>query len=260
MSKAKVQDTEDCDVTILLIGKTGTGKSSAGNIIVRQNYFVVGQNTLVCERRFCDFPDGRRVAVIDTPGLFHTNLTAEEMMRQLARCISLCAPGPHVFLIVIDPEHFSREEQEIVKIIKRIFGEWAARYTMVLFTHGDEMERRGGQIILPVNPPLNDFLSICPGGYHIFDNDENINQVNELVGRIDEMVQRNGGSCYTNDMFREAHRAIRQEMSEAGVNIATAERNNFTQAVDRAAAPGSAEVADVVTRVRALRENWCTII
>uniref|UniRef100_A0A087X986 AIG1-type G domain-containing protein n=1 Tax=Poecilia formosa TaxID=48698 RepID=A0A087X986_POEFO len=224
-SLSVVEDPED--VSILLIGKTGTGKSSAGNIIVNATRFEVGKNTLVCEKKIHPLPDGRRLAVIDTPGLFHTKLTAEEMKTQLTRCVSLCAPGPHVFLIVIEPKRFSREDKGMVKMIKRMFGDGAAKYTMALFTHGDEMERDGVSVerAMYFNPSFNDFLSKCKGGFHVFNkNNENRNQVIELVGKIDNMVQRNGGSRYTNDMFREAQRAISREISQAGVTRETAER------------------------------------
>ncbi|XP_054890375.1 GTPase IMAP family member 4-like [Poeciliopsis prolifica] len=254
-------DPEECDIIILLIGKTGTGKSSAGNIIINSNHFAVGENTLVCEKGFHNLPDGRRLAVIDTPGLFHTILTPQEMKRQLVRCLSLCAPGPHVFLFVIDPTSFSEKEEDMVEIIRKIFGERAPRYAMVLFTHGDQMPvDPNRQRILHLNQALNDFLSECRGGYHIFDNEiGNRTQVIELVEKIDSMVQRNGGSCYTNDMFREAQRAIREEV---GGHRGPAERNNsFIRAVDQAAvAEAAAEVGDAVKRGRSVRDNWCVII
>ncbi|XP_014898930.1 GTPase IMAP family member 4-like [Poecilia latipinna] len=254
-------DPEECDVTILLIGKTGTGKSSAGNVIINANHFAVGQNTLVCEKGFHNFPDGRRLVVIDTPGLFDTKLTPQEMKRQLARCLSLCAPGPHVFLIVIESTSFSQKEEDLVEIIRKIFGERAPRYAMLLFTHGDQMPiGPNGQPILHLTPPLNDFVSECRGGYHIFNNNiGNRTQVKELVEKIDSMVQRNGGSRFTNDLFREAQRAIREE---AGGNRGPAERNNsLIRAVDQAAiAEAAAEVGEAVNRGRSVRDNWCVII
>lgn len=247
----------------MLIAKTGAGKSSTGNIIINANHFAVGQNTLVCEKGFHNLPlpDGRSLAVIDTPGLFHTRLTPQEMKRQLVRCLSLCAPGPHVFLFVIDPTSFSRKEEDMVEIIRKIFGERAPRYAMVLFTHGDQMPiGPNGQRILHLNQALNDFVSKCQGGYHIFGNNiGNRTQVIELVEKIDNMVWRNGGSSYTNDMFREAQRAIREE---AGGNRGPAERNNsLIRAVDQAAiAEAAAEVRDAVNRGRSVSDNWCVII
>ncbi|MEQ2160459.1 hypothetical protein GOODEAATRI_034010 [Goodea atripinnis] len=157
----------------------------------------------------------------------------------------------------------------MVESIKKMFGDEATRYTMVLITHGDEMEADGvsAEKLLYFNPSFNEFVSKCLGGYHVFNNNEcnsenKKKQVNELVEKIDRMVQRNGGLCYTNDMFREAQRAIDQEMFQMngqgepiGSRDAAEKNNSFVRAVEQTEAVG---VADVVKGVRAVREAWCT--
>lgn len=43
-------------------------------------------------------------------------------------------------VLVINTRPFSVEEQNAVKKIRALFGEEAERYTMILFTHGDELD------------------------------------------------------------------------------------------------------------------------
>lgn len=203
------------DIRMVLLGKTGNGKSASGNTILRREAFrsdlsprsVTGE----CEKAR-GMVDGRRVSVIDTPGMYDTNYTENEVIRKLKECISLSAPGPHVFLIVISLVRFTEEEQNTVELLEMVFGDKAAKYSMVLFTHGERLRNKTVEDFFRKSHHLSLLIEKCNWRYHVFNNTVPDNtQVSQLLAKIVSMVSDNGGLFYTNEMFLEAEKAIQEQ-------------------------------------------------
>ncbi|XP_045897657.1 GTPase IMAP family member 7-like, partial [Micropterus dolomieu] len=214
---------------IVILGKTGVGKSSLANTIFGEELFEI-DDSLDSGTRKCQVEtrsvNGRSITLIDTPGFFDTDRSEEELKSEIVSCIIKCAPGPHAFLILLKVEKVTEHEQAVINKISQCFSEEAFQYATVIFTHGDQL-RKGQKIEDHVqkNEFTSDLVKKCGGRCHVVDNkywnenpkDEyrsNKFQVEELLKSIDKTVMENNGSCYTNEMLQAVEEEIQREKKQ----------------------------------------------
>ena len=212
---------------VILLGKTGAGKSSLADTIFGEAKFQINHfNDLKthCTQAETKSLNGRSITLIDVPGFFDGQRSEEEMRTEIVRCITECAPGPHAFLIVLKVERFTDQEQEVINKICQLFSEDALNYAVVVFTHGDQLSE-GTKIeqYVAQSEGLSDLVKKCGGRCCIVDNRywkssqgneyrSNQFQVAELLNTIDKMAMANSGGYYTNEMLQEMENAILTEV------------------------------------------------
>ncbi|KAL0180573.1 hypothetical protein M9458_022979, partial [Cirrhinus mrigala] len=88
--------------------------------------------------------NGRKISLINTPcwwEIFGLQDSPEVVKQELVCSVFLCEPGPHVFLLVINPSlSFTEENRLSIEKHLSLFGEKIWRHTIVIITGCDSLK------------------------------------------------------------------------------------------------------------------------
>ncbi|KAK3527484.1 hypothetical protein QTP86_023019, partial [Hemibagrus guttatus] len=210
------------EVRILLMGCRNSGKSSSGNTILGQAVFDFNR-AVQCVKRHGEVA-GRKITVVEVPGWCSDRPVEEstELLKQeIGLSASLCLPGPHVVLVVVNGDMtFTEKDREILAGYLMLLCDDVWSHTIALFTFGDSLgDTSIERHIESEGKALQWLVAKCGNRYHVFNNKMRYNnsQVMELLKKVENMVAENR-ECHLkmdNKLLQDVEKRRRREEKES---------------------------------------------
>uniref|UniRef100_A0A671UDA7 GTPase IMAP family member 8 n=1 Tax=Sparus aurata TaxID=8175 RepID=A0A671UDA7_SPAAU len=185
------------ELRVVLLGNSWSTRSSVGNFILGTTEFNTEEEPDRC-LRVRGRVNEKHIVLINTPDLLHPNMSEDRLRRNVGTCERLSDPGPHVFLLVLQPEDFTEEHKLKLHRVLNLFSHRSFDHSLVLITTPRE-ESPGLMDKYMEHPPLKDMIRMC--GYRYL-KDMSL-ELPELVTRLGQVVKENDGNHVSHDVIGE---------------------------------------------------------
>ncbi|CAG5917301.1 unnamed protein product [Menidia menidia] len=197
------------ELRVVLLGGSCTERRDVGN-------FILGVEDFNSEPQFCVRVSGtleseKKISVINTPDL-QVSTVDKQFIKD---CERASHPGPHLFLLVVQPEGFTEKHKKSFCRVLEGFSDRSFDHSLILMLPPRQqrsafmgiitLQRSAEMEDLMLEPPLKELIRKCRDRYVMQKNLE----LPELLTRFDQIVKENNGEHLMCEVFEDTSEDLR---------------------------------------------------
>lgn len=204
------------ELRIVLLGNSWSERCSVGNFILGVTTFTQAPK---CSLKISGPLEQKKIAVINTEDLLNFNFSQHDLTQFIHECVRVSDPGPHVFLLVIQPEDFNEVQKRRLQSILGNFGERSFDHSLVLIST-PRVKSSAFMESYMKHPQIKDLVRMCRYRYLWL---KNLGH-SELLTRLSQIVKENDGEHVSCDVFVDStsslpgdHQSLHQKETQTSI-------------------------------------------
>ena len=222
----------DNDYSVMVIGVTGSGKSTACNFFLNKKVFNTkggAVSVTIKSDAHSGIVLGKKIMFIDTPGFSDAYESEEQRMADLGRALYFAQAGVHAIAICFNgTARFDLATEGVVNALDQLGTFWP--HAFVLYSHADDMGSTESEQKQQIHQWLNNprcpdrlkwllekvqyrFMTVesrMRGGDHAYHEQK----CKELIDFVEHVYASNNRQLYTNKLFKWAKQKYDQARRE----------------------------------------------
>lgn len=167
-----------------------------GNFILRKHVFNTEEKT-DCYMAVRGQLDDKEILLINPPDHLHLDISEEKLTKFKKTCVRLIDPGPHVFLLVIQPGGFTNAHKQRLLSILESFSNQCYKHSLALISTPKKRSSKSLDMYME-HPSIGALIEKCR---HSMLWHENL-QLSDLSTTMYDVVKENRG--HNNYFFEDA--------------------------------------------------------
>ncbi|KAG5280305.1 hypothetical protein AALO_G00087490, partial [Alosa alosa] len=121
------------ELRIVLLGNSWAERSSVGNFILGKTVYKPDEQVQCCLPAKEKLKE-KEILFINTPDLLHPDISEDKLRQLKDHCVMLSDPGPHLFLLVLQPEEFTEQHKLRLEFFLKLFSDRSFHHSLVLIS------------------------------------------------------------------------------------------------------------------------------